>query len=101
MKMSSSDEDFFASSSTVDLVMNRQRDFSVHPINANRTRDGEFNRLYPDLRKYPEKFRSYTRMNMATFDFMLDIMKVKLLKNWTNCNKEPILPCERLIVTLR
>nr|XP_029717129.1 protein ANTAGONIST OF LIKE HETEROCHROMATIN PROTEIN 1-like [Aedes albopictus] len=99
--MDSSDEEFFASSNTVDFITNKQREYSVHPINQNRREDGEFYRLYSDLREFPEKFRSYTRMDMETFDFILDMIKAKLLKDWTNFNKQPIFPCERLIVTLR
>lgn len=101
VNMDSSDEEFFASSSTVDFITNKQREYSVHPINQNRREDGEFYRLYSDLREFPEKFRSYTRMDMETFDFILDMIKAKLLKDWTNFNKQPIFPCERLIVTLR
>lgn len=99
--MDSSDEEFLASPSTVDFIMNPPRDFSVHPLNTNRRSDGEFYRLYQGLREYPDKFRSYTRMNITTFDYILDMIRTKLMKDWTNFNKEPILPCERLIVTLR
>lgn len=99
--MDSSDEEFFASTATVEFLTNPPRDFSIHPLNRNRRQDGEFYRLYHGLREYPDKFRSYTRMNVATFDYLLDMVKSKLLKDWTNFNKEPIFPCERLIVTLR
>lgn len=99
--MDSSDEEYFASSVTIHFISNKNREFAVHPINRNRRRDGEFHRLYPDLRKYPEKFRSYTRMSMETFDMVLSFIESRLMKNWTNLNREPIYPCERLIVTLR
>ncbi|XP_062556435.1 uncharacterized protein LOC134221259 [Armigeres subalbatus] len=99
--MDSSDEEYFASSSTINFLMGTGREFAIHPINRNRKRDGEFYRLYDDLREYPEKFRSFTRMDMDTFDVILSLIERKLMKNWTNCNREPILPCERLIITIR
>ncbi|XP_021709704.1 putative nuclease HARBI1 [Aedes aegypti] len=40
-------------------------------------------------------------MNMDTFDVIMRLVHYKLIKNWTNCNKEPITPCERLIIALR
>lgn len=100
-EMDSSDEEYFASPGIIDFISNRKREFSVHPINRNRTRDGEFHRFYPELRKYPDKFRSYTRMSIETFDMVLSLVGSRLMKNWTNLNREPIYPCERLIVTLR
>lgn len=99
--MDSSDEEYFASPSTIRFIFEEGRDFAVHPINENRRRDGEFHRIYHDLRKYPDKFRSYTRMTIETFDIVLDLVKYRLMKNWTNMSKEPIFPCERLVVTLR
>ncbi|XP_055600584.1 uncharacterized protein LOC129749586 [Uranotaenia lowii] len=99
--MDSSDEEYFASPGTINFIMNNKRNFAVHPINRNRKKDGEFYRLYPELRKYPNKFRSYTRMSMETFDMVLDSIKGRLLKRWTNFNHDPIHPCERLIVSLR
>lgn len=37
--------------------------YRVHPIIRNRLEKGQFFKSYEDLRKHPEKFFKYTRMN--------------------------------------
>ena len=43
----------------------------VHPINQMGKDLGEFNTLYKDLRKYPDRFYTYYRMNTEQFDTIL------------------------------
>lgn len=74
---------------------------NVHQINKTRPVYGEFHHLYPELREYPDKFKKYFRMKMSTFDYILENIQGKLTKKWTNFNRHPINPVERLVVTLR
>ncbi|XP_040197230.1 protein ANTAGONIST OF LIKE HETEROCHROMATIN PROTEIN 1-like [Rana temporaria] len=77
-----------------------QRRFWVHPIYQLHSDRGQFSLLYHDLREHPEKFRNYTRMTIATFDYLLYLLRPALLRDDTNC-REAITPCERLLITLR
>ena len=43
----------------------------VHPINQSCQQFGEFNTLYKDLRKYPDRFYTYYRMSTEQFDYIL------------------------------
>lgn len=81
-------------------VRRTYRRYGVHPINQERKKFGEFHHLYPKLRQYPDKFFSYARMSIETFDFLLNKVKEDLTKQVTNFCR-PISPEERLIVTLR
>lgn len=78
----------------------RQRRFWVHPLISQRLSIGHFSVLFRDLRKNPEKFFSYTRMSVDTFDALLEVLRPRLMKMTTNMRKS-IAPEERLIVTLR
>lgn len=75
------------------------RSCNIHQINKTRHTHGEFHHLYSQLREHPAKFHSYFRMGISTFDYILDGIKHKLLKKWTNFNKNPIDATERLAVT--
>lgn len=77
------------------------RSCNVHKINKSRNIHGEFHHLYKQLREHPEKFNSYFRMSISTFDYILDKIEHKLFKKWTNFICNPINPTERLAVTLR
>lgn len=85
------------------LLKNRKyrRSCAVHSINKMRHRHGEFHHLYEQLRQHPEKFHGYFRMSSKTFDYILEQIEPRLLKHWTNFNRNPINPPERLAVTLR
>ena len=52
------------------LLYRRQNQcmYWVHPINQSHQHFGEFNTLYKDLRKYPDRFYTYYRMNTEQFD---------------------------------
>ena len=43
----------------------------VHPINQTCKDLGEFNTLYKDLRKYPDRFYTYYRMSTEQFHTIL------------------------------
>lgn len=73
----------------------------IHEINKDRIFYGEFHHLYPVLRQNPERFRNYLRMDIETFDYILEKIESRITKNWTNFNKSPIFPAERLVLTLR
>nr|CAH7724127.1 unnamed protein product [Callosobruchus chinensis] len=63
---------------------------NIHEINKSRHKHGEIHLLY-ELREHPEKFYSYFRMNISTFDYILDkIIEHKQLKTWTNFIRTPI-----------
>lgn len=47
----------------------------VHPILQNRQELGEFHHLFPELLKYPDKFRNYFRMTKSEFYELLDLIK--------------------------
>ncbi|XP_054091535.1 uncharacterized protein LOC128923103 [Zeugodacus cucurbitae] len=98
--MDSSDDEYLASATVLKYFINKKL-FGKHPINDKRSEFGEFHHLYSDLRKYPAKFKEYTRMSIETFDYILEKIGDKLKKKWSNFIKVPICPCERLIVTLR
>nr|CAH7727359.1 unnamed protein product [Callosobruchus chinensis] len=57
---------------------------NIHEMNKSRHINGEFHHLYEQLREHPEKFYPYFRMNISTFDYILDKIEQKLLKKWAN-----------------
>lgn len=73
----------------------------THPINKLRSVYGEYKHLFPQLLEDENRFFEYFRMNLDTFYFILSKIEHKLTKNWANYHKTPILPEERLVVTLR
>lgn len=48
----------------------------VHPFVADRPTNGKFCEIYSDLRKYPDKFFSYLRLSIGSFDELLTICKM-------------------------
>ncbi|VEN59062.1 unnamed protein product [Callosobruchus maculatus] len=54
-----------------------------------------------NVRKDDERFFQYTRMSQNTFDYILQKVEPRLTKNWCNLHKQPILPEERLVITIR
>ena len=81
--MSDSEEELLLSSSAVKWYigsLRSKRKYSTHPINTNRYEFGEFHHLYNDLRKYPQKFFEYMRMNIETFDYILSKISDKIKK---------------------
>jgi hypothetical protein len=75
---------------------------AIHYINRERKHFGEYHHLFVNKLKFDdERFYKYTRMTQETFDYILDLVKNHLLKNWCNWHKQPIFPEERLFVTIR
>ncbi|XP_045766567.1 uncharacterized protein LOC123868195 isoform X2 [Maniola jurtina] len=70
----------------------------VHPLNKKRLSIGQFHVLYPELRKYPEKFYQYFNMTSHTFDELLNSITQYIAKN--NITRDTISPEERLTITL-
>ncbi|XP_050292833.1 uncharacterized protein LOC126733542 [Anthonomus grandis grandis] len=77
------------------------RTCSVHPINKSRKRFGQYHTLFFELKQHPDRFFEYLRMDIATFNYILEKVSPCLQMNWTNYNKQPIGPEERLVITLR
>ena len=78
------------------------RKFHKHEILQGRSVYGEYHHLFPILRKYPDKFYSYTRMKPDTFNYILEkISKVMKEQKWCNLHNTSNKAEERLIVTLR
>lgn len=100
----SKDKIFFTSTLRSWYLLRRQagkRKYAAHLVNSKRPTFGEFVHLYKDLRKYPEKFREYMRMEPVTFNYILGNIRSQLSKKWRNCHARPILPKERLMVTIK
>ena len=75
------------------------RSLWIHLINNLRFEKGEFFLLYPDLRKYEDKFFGWYRMSTRQFDHLLSVVKNSLRKKCTNF-REPISPEEQLVITI-
>ncbi|GFO07823.1 protein antagonist of like heterochromatin protein 1 [Plakobranchus ocellatus] len=82
------------------LLASNTRRIGVHEINQGRRENGEYHHLFHQLKRHPEQFHSYMRMSVDTFDYILKTVESKLMKSWNNWH-EPILPEERLVVTLK
>ena len=68
------------------LLKKANRTCSVSNFNAGKHKMGEFHRMYEDLRNDSEKFKEYYRMHIKTFDYILEKIRHKLTKKWTNFN---------------
>ena len=82
------------------LNSRRVRTMWVHPINNMRLEKGEFYTLYPDLRRYDDKFFEMYRMHVTQFNHVLGMIEGRLEKKVTKF-WEPISPEQSLVVTLR
>ena len=52
----------------------------------------EYYHLFPLLKKYDDKFQTYTRMALRTFEYVLAKVHDSLTKDWCNLHKQPITP---------
>lgn len=77
------------------------RKYSVHPVNKRRRSFGQYHTLFAELKLHPQRFAQYLRMDIATFEYILNALEPHLRQKWTNFNRQPIQPEERLVVTLR
>ncbi len=88
-----SDEEFFASSATISFLLKENW------LNCNRNEKGEFNHLYYGLRSRSIWFYNCALMSISTFDYILNKNSSRLTENCPNFVKDPILPCQKLIIT--
>ena len=77
-----------------------ERELWVHPYCREACTKGEFFLMYPDLRKYPEKFFRTYRMSIRQFDNLLHLVRPVIEKQINNY-RETISAEERLVITLR
>lgn len=95
---SSSDEFYLLENSF--LKLNRKL-MGIHPINKNRKQFGEYHHLFKEIKEDESRFFQYLRMSISAFNDLMEITQHKLIKNWCNWHKQPILPEEKLVITLR
>ena len=57
----------------------------MHQLSESRA-DGEYFKLCKILAEFPDKFREYYRMNIKTFDYIVDSVKV-VLQGYCNFRK--------------
>jgi hypothetical protein len=85
----------------------RKKRHWVHPLVSKRLLNGQFYKLYEDLRKCRGKFFNYFRMSVEGFDKLLEgfdklLVLVGPLITYENTRlRLPVPPQERLAVTLR
>lgn len=85
----------------MEFILKNIKSFQQHEILKERPVFGEYHHLFPLLRQHPDKFYQYTRMEISTFDYLLEKVSPLCQKNWCNLHKSPIRAEERLVITLR
>ena len=75
------------------------RRYLVHPINQRRLTHGYFATLFRELKTHPDKFMSYMRMDLESFNYLLSIVEPYLKPRRKRQNF--ISAEERLVLTLR
>ena len=55
----------------------------VHPINKDRGRFGEFQHLFDALKQDKDRFRTYFRTSLSTFEYILGLVKDEITKQNT------------------
>lgn len=98
--MSSSSSDDIIALDSIVTKLKRQK-VGIHPINRVRSEYGEYHHLFKNLKNDDKRFFEYTRMRQDTFYYILAKIEHRLTKNWCNLHKQPILPEERFVITLR
>jgi hypothetical protein len=78
-------EEFLLTDSNLCVKYANRRRRWIHQLWESRT-DGEYFKLCKKLREFPDKFREYYRMNMNTFDYILDSVKDDL-QGYSNFRK--------------
>jgi hypothetical protein len=78
----------------------RQRQFWVHPIYSERLSLGKFYTSFERYRNYPDKFFSYYRMSVCSFDELLALVGPSIARENTNWRRS-VPKAERLSVALR
>ncbi|XP_025425061.1 protein ALP1-like [Sipha flava] len=84
--------------SSYNLYLNSPRSCWVHDLLTD-YKNGEYFQTCIKLREYPEKFKEYFRMNIHTYDYILDNISndIKKYSNFREC----IQPDEKLAITIR
>ena len=104
MYSSSSSEDELLESCAIKHLLLQElsvAEYQVHPVNVDRNIYGEYHHLYGKLRNYPNRFFQYLRMEIETFDCILNFTSGKMQKKWKNSHGNPIAQEERLVLALR
>ena len=78
-------DEFLLTDSKLCLKYANRRRLWMHQLWESRT-EGECFKLYKILREFPDKFREYYRMNIKTFDYILDSVKDDL-QGYSNFRK--------------
>ena len=104
MYSSSSSEDELLESCAIKHLLLQElsvAEYQVHLVNVDRNIYGEYHHLYGKLRNYPNRFFQYLRMEIETFDCILNFTSGKMQKKWKNSHGNPIAQKETLVLTLR
>ena len=86
---------------SISTNLERTRFLHTHEINRSRTINSEFRTLFPEIKNDPEKFIKYMRIKVSTFEYILYKISHLLMKNWCSLHVQPIMPEERLVLTVR
>ena len=54
--------------------------------------------MYEKLRNFQSRFVEYLRMEIETFDYILNLTTGKMQKKRKNCHGNPVTPEERLVL---
>lgn len=78
-----------------------KRQYWIHPFLRDRSSRGVFitHYTYADLRRNPEKFFTYSRMSVESFDELLSFLKEEITGSTTRM-RDCVPPEEKLLVTL-
>lgn len=82
-----------------DASKKKKRKYWMRPYYVERNRTGFFNCMFEELIKDPQLFQSYTRMDYAQFEELLQMIAPIVTKQ--TVVREPLSPNLRLAVTLR
>ena len=55
----------------------------IHPMNKDSERFGEFQHLFTALKQDEDRFKSYFRMTLSTFEYILNLVKDEISKQNT------------------
>lgn len=83
------------------LLLRRNRKCNVHDVNKKRKELGEYYQLFKELKNHPDRLFDYIRMDLTTFNYILENVSPQISVNWTNFNRTPIGVEERLVITIR
>ena len=99
-EMNSSEDELFLTESVFPKVL-VQKKVAIHEVNKGRSVYGEYHHLFGELKEDNDRFFKYLRMSLETFNYILSKIDHRLQKQWCNLHQQPILPEERLVITLR